>query len=445
MSDQRWAVIGGGMLGLGAAHLLQGEGRQVTVLESADHMGGLAVPWEVGTIRWDRHYHVISPADHTLLGLLNELGLESEVKWSPTRTGAFIGGRLYPATSTFDFLRLPGLGLIDKLRIGLTVLRASRVKDVRSLESVPIRPWLVKRSGERAYTNFWEPLLKAKLGEAHRTASAAFIVAIMRRLYEARRAGMKQEMFGYVSGGYATILDRLVRRLRADGVNLLTATAVRAVEPSERAVTVTTADGTSFEFDRVVLTVAPQLAARMLPSLAPQAREGLMSIDYIGVVCASLVATAPITNCYVTNLIDPAPFTGIIEMSSLVDETELDAKTLVYLPRYAVADDPIFQMEDDEIRRQFMGSIEAMFPAFDPASVEAFRVSKAPYVLPRPTLEYSSKVPEVRTSLPGVLMASSANIVNGTLNVNEVLELAESLVEKALEAKWDDMSKVASS
>jgi hypothetical protein len=42
-------------------------------------------------------------------------------------------------------------------------------------------------------------------------------------------------------------------------------------------------------------------------------------------------------------------------------------------------------------------------------------------------------------------MASSANIVNGTLNVNEVLELAESLVEKALEAKWDDMSKVASS
>ena len=30
MSDQRWAIVGGGMLGLGLAHLLQGEGRQVT-------------------------------------------------------------------------------------------------------------------------------------------------------------------------------------------------------------------------------------------------------------------------------------------------------------------------------------------------------------------------------------------------------------------------------
>ena len=46
-------------------------------------------------------------------------------------------------------------------------------------------------------------------------------------------------------------------------------------------------------------------------------------------------------------------------------------------------------------------------------------------VFPIPTLGYSRRVPPMTTSVPGLHLVSSAQIVNGTLNVNETVELAE--------------------
>jgi protoporphyrinogen oxidase len=420
----RIGIIGGGMLGLGAAKLLAGAGHQVTVFEAADHVGGLADPWTVGDLKWDRHYHVISPADATLLGLIDDIGLTKSVHWSPTRTGAYADGKLYPVTTTMELLRYPPLRLTDKFRLALTVLVASRIKDASTLENVPIQDWLTKWSGRRAYTIFWKPLLNAKLGAAHETASAAFIWAIAHRLYAARRSGRKREVFGWVSGGYRTILTALVDHLERAGVNIRTSTVIATVASRADGVQVTDSDGNSHDFDQVLVTLPPAMAARLLPDLPSEERERLLGVSYLGVVCASMVTSQPVTDCYVTNLIDAQPFTGIIEMSSLIDPEQLRGKTLVYLPRYALSDDPVFDEADASIEARFIGALETMFDHFDRSDVEAFRVSRARYVIPRPILGYSQRLPAMRTSIPGVMTASTAHIVNGTQNVNEVLDLA---------------------
>ena len=417
-------IIGGGMLGLGAAKLLAQAGHLVTVFEAADHVGGLADPWALGDLQWDRHYHVISPADGTLLRLIEDIGLEKSVNWSPTRTGAFAGGKLYPVTSTMELLRYPPLRLRDKVRVALTVLVASRIKEAATLENIPVQQWLTKWSGTNAYNVFWQPLLNAKLGAAHETASAAFIWAIAQRLYAARRSGRRREVFGWVNGGYRTILAALVDHLHRLGASILTSTAVAAVTSLEAGVQVTDRNGSSYKFDQVLITLPPAMAARLLPDLPAEERESMLGVAYLGVVCASLVTSKPITNCYVTNLIDPQPFTGIIEMSSLVALEQMKGKTLVYLPRYALSDDPVFDEDDGAIEARFIGALETMFEHFDRSDVEAFRVSRARYVIPRPILGYSQTVPAMRTSIRGVVTASTAHIVNGTQNVNEVLELA---------------------
>jgi hypothetical protein len=46
-------------------------------------------------------------------------------------------------------------------------------------------------------------------------------------------------------------------------------------------------------------------------------------------------------------------------------------------------------------------------------------------VLAITTLNYSEGVPPMDTTLPGVHVVNSAQIVNGTLNVNETIRLAE--------------------
>lgn len=428
VAGQRWGVVGGGMLGLGVADLLARRQATVTVFEGADHIGGLADPWRVGDIEWDRHYHVISPADRTLLGMLDEIGVGSRVTWKPTRTGAYAGGRLHSVSDTVELLRYPHLGLVDKARLGMTVLAASRIGDAGRLEDVPIRDWLVTWSGEHAYENFWKPLLRSKLGDGFESASAAFIWAVVRRLYEARRAGLKREVFGFVPGGYRTILDALDRHLAARGVEVRTSTPIQSITPGPRGPVVRDRWGDEQEFDGVVVTLVPRLAERLLPTLDPAEAGRLRQIEYLGVVCASLVMRRPLTGCYVTNLLDPAPFTGIIEMSSLVGSEHLGGATLVYLPRYVPSDDPLFQEGDDVIEGRFVEALEGMFPDFRRSDVEAFRVSRAPYVIPRPVLGYSRLLPPIRCSVPGVMVASTANIVNGTSNVNEVLDLARRVV-----------------
>ena len=57
--------------------------------------------------------------------------------------------------------------------------------------------------------------------------------------------------------------------------------------------------------------------------------------------------------------------------------------------------------------------------------VVAFEVSRVREMLALTTLDYSTKArPTLRTSLPNVFVANSAQIVNGTLNVNETVGLA---------------------
>ncbi|MBP7616824.1 MAG: FAD-dependent oxidoreductase, partial [Steroidobacteraceae bacterium] len=195
------------------AHRLAGQGRHVTLFEAAPQMGGLASAWRLGDLVWDRHYHVTLLSDTDLRKLLAELDLDREIEWAETRTGVFAQGAMHSVSNTWELLRFPVLGLTDVLRLGATILGASRIRDWQSLEQISVSDWLVKWSGRRTYERFWLPLLRSKLGDAYADTSAAFIWATIQRLYAARRSGMKKEMFGAVRGGYAHVLERFSQHL----------------------------------------------------------------------------------------------------------------------------------------------------------------------------------------------------------------------------------------
>src|SRR5438093_9279354 len=165
MAGERWAVVGGGVLGMMLAHRLAQRGRAVTLFEAAEQLGGLASAWRLGPITWDRHYHVILLSDTHLRSLLAELGLEQELVWKETRTGFYTDGKLYSMSNTLEFLRFPPLRLIDKLRLGFTIFYASRIRDWESLEQIKVEDWLRQWSGDRTTERIWLPLLRAKLSE----------------------------------------------------------------------------------------------------------------------------------------------------------------------------------------------------------------------------------------------------------------------------------------
>lgn len=423
----RWAVVGGGMLGLTVALRLRQQGKDVVLFEGGDRLGGLAAAWTLGDVEWDRHYHVTLLSDTTLRSLLAELGLEHTIEWRVTKTGFYANGRLYPMSNAIEYLQLPALGLVDKLRLAATIVHGSRVKDWRRLERMTVEEWLVKLSGRSTFDKLWLPLLRAKLGESYRDTNAAFIWATIQRLYAARRTGLKREMFGSVRGGYARILTRFEEHLRERGTEIRLGAAVERVEPLPgRGIRVTCAGRPPESFDGAVVTAPAPTAARLCVGLSPDETAKLAAIRYQGIVCASILIPAPLTGAYLTYITDPSsPFTAIVEMTALVDRAQFGGRTLVYLPKYVSGDDPFFALSDAEVEDKFLTALGRMIPSFRRADVLAFRVSRVRNVFPIPTVGYSAKVPPVSTSVPGLFVVNSAHIVNGTLNVNETVQLAE--------------------
>lgn len=424
------------MMGMTLAYRLAQLDQPVTLYESAPSLGGLTSAWSIGDVHWDRFYHVVLLSDSNLRGLLTELDLEKEMNWVTTRTGFYADGQLLSLSTSWDFLRFPVLNLYQKFRLASTILYASRVRNAKPLEKVRVEPWLRKLSGNSTFEKIWLPLLRAKLGETYQHTSAAFMWAYIDRMYKARRTGLKREMFGYVPGGYARVIERFHDRLTDLGVSMQTGYSVQHAQHDHQSkqTRLQFTNGISTSFDNVIFTIPSPLISRVCPQLNSDEHSAHQQIKYLGVVCASVLLKSPFQGYYVTNIIDSwVPLTGIIEMSTIVGADELKGHSLLYLPKYVEADDDkAFTESDASIQERFLATLEKMYPGFSRDQVIEFKVARARNVMALPTLGYSDRLPPMKTSVPGIYAINSAQIVEGVLNVNETLEVAESAVRNLL-------------
>ncbi len=421
-----WAVVGGGLLGMTMAYTLGRKGCNVTLIESSPHLGGLADAWKIGDITWDRHYHVTLLSDSSTRGLLADLGLDSSMRWKKSQTGFYGNGRLYPFSNALDFARFPILNSVEKIRLATTILRASRLKDWRSIEDLTVEQWLTKLSGKGVFEKIWRPLLRAKLGEEYTSTSATFIWATIQRLYAARRSGLKEEMFGYLPGGYAVMLQKFEQAIRLAGITTICETKVKSIKRSGTGLSVELQDRESLTFDRVAVTLPAPLAASLCPELTDFEKQTLAQVSYLGIVCGSALLESPVSPYYVTNILDQSiPFTGLIEMSALVDPDQIKNHGLLYIPRYLPPDHADFLRSDEDLESEMISALKRMHPSLSRNRLLAFRVSRARYVFPRPSPGYSRRLPVIDSSVPGLSIVNSAHILNGTLNVNETVSLAQ--------------------
>ena len=431
-SRESWAVVGGGFLGMTLALRLAQQGKTVTLVEAAKSLGGLASAWQIGDLVWDRHYHVILRSDTHLRAVLRELGLEDQLQWRKVRTGFFVNSKLYSMSNMREFLEFPPLNLWEKFRLGTTILRASRIRDSKTLEQVPVEDWLERWSGPAVTQKIWLPLLRSKLGDGYRDVSAAFIWTTIARMYAARRTGAKSEMFGYIPGGYARILENFEGLLRRVGVRLSLGEPVRAIAPAKNGeLEIETSCGRKENFTQVVVTAAAGWAGEMCPALTAQEKDRLARIKYQGIICASLLLKNSLSPFYITNITDAGvPYTAVIEMSTLVDKRQFGGRALVYLPKYLSPDSPYFHGTDEQIREDFVSGLERMYPQFQRKDVLCFQISRVKHLLPIPTINYSANALRSGTSIPGLYIVNSSQIVNGTLNVNEIVRLADAAAQR---------------
>lgn len=409
-----------------ALRLVQ-QGHKVTIYESAEKAGGLASAWQMNDIVWDRFYHVILMSDLNTRKILKEIGLENELNWVETKTGFYADGKLYSMSNLIEFFKFPPINLIDKFRLGLTIFVASRIKNWKAMEKILVEDWLTRWSGRRVFNKIWLPLLKAKLGENYRDTSASFIWATIQRMYAARRSGLKKEMFGYVNGGYEKINNHFVNFLAGAGVEFKVNSTVISVQQNGFGnIELTFSNNQVATHEKVISTLPSRISAGLTSAISEEQKRKHWGIRYLGVICATLLLNRKISPFYVTNITENnIPFTGVIEMTALINPNQIKGYNLIYLPKYVNAGDPLFDESDENVRKLFLDNFLKMYPDVSSENILFFGVSRARNVFSLPTLNYSENLPEIKTGVKNFYIVNSAQIINGTLNVNETIQVAE--------------------
>jgi protoporphyrinogen oxidase len=429
---RRIAVIGGGILGLTAAYRLAQQGHAVTLWEQSEQLGGQAAAFPVAGTYLEHFYHHLFMSDHAIVDLIEELGISGHLEWIDSNVGFFAEGEIYPLTSAGDLLKLAFLRPIDRLRIGLVTLYLQRIsKDSgtwRKFERVTAWEWLRRAVGTRAFEQVWGAQLRAKFGpRAEEVAMVWFWNKVFLRT-QSRPSLLAREQLGYIRGSFNVLIDRLAEAGRLLGVDIRAGVGLTSIEHagegSNPLFTLHESNGASELFDIVLATVPSPILLRLVPDMPEPYRSKLTSASYQGAVCMLLRLQQQLSSTYWLNIGDPRlPFTGIIEHTNLLGPEHYEGSHFVYVSKYVDWDHPYVRMSDEQLLDEYIPLLQLVNPDFERAWVEDLWVFRAPAAQPIIPLNYSDRLPEHRTPIPGLFLANTSQIYPEDRGTNYSVDL----------------------
>lgn len=405
-------IVGGGFAGLTAALRLCKQGKTVLVLEKDADVGGLGGGFKVGNQTLEKFYHHWFTNDTHIMDLIHELKLEDNILLRPTRTGMYYSDQFYRLSTPLDLLKFKALPFIERIRLGLGVLRARAVKDWKSLEDKTAREWLLGIFGPKVFAVVWEPLLIGKFGDVANEISAVWFWKKL-VLRGGSRGSSGDEMLAYYRGGFTELAYQLRDAVVAHGGQVITnAEAVELTVEDGKANGVRLGNGEILPASHVVFTTPLPVTATILGDKVPDDYlRKLQRIRYLSNVCLVLSLDRSLSDTYWLNVNDANfPFVGIIEHTNFEPPASYEGRHIVYLSKYLPATEKMYQMSDDELVDFSVPHIRKMFPEFRREWIQEAYVWRADYTQPIVEKNYSRLIPDNRTPLPNVFITSMAQI-----------------------------------
>ncbi len=175
MQEKKFAVIGGGPMGLAAAYDLAKAGMRVEVYEKGEKIGGMSEHFDFSGLDIEKYYHFVCGPDYPLFDLMKELGIFETLKWTDTKMGLFYEGWLYKWGGPFELLSFPRANIWRKARYGLHIFLASKFKNWQKLDDTSALDWIKKWEGEKGYSMFWDSLFHLKFYDIKDTIAAPWL------------------------------------------------------------------------------------------------------------------------------------------------------------------------------------------------------------------------------------------------------------------------------
>ena len=421
-ADGTVAILGAGIGGMAAAYDLRRAGRQVTIFEASDTVGGLASGFKAPGWDWalEKFYHHWFATDRHILGLIDELGWQDRVLFPRPYTVMYYDGKFYPFDSIKTALLFPGLGWgINKARFGLVGLYLRLTNNWQRLEQYTVDAWMRKWAGDRVYELMWQPLMEGKFGPYHAEVNMAWMWA---------RLKSRTTRLGTFLGGFQAFADALARRLQEMGVEIRLSQAVHSIHShSQGGVSLDVGDGVQQRFDQCLVTTSPALLARLAPSLPGNYLEGLLKLRSMGAVVMVLALKRQLSEqgYYWFNLPKSAgfPFLALVEHTNYLPPEHYGGDHLLYCGDYLEVGHEYFQLSKEELLRRFLPALPRINPGFTPDWVRETWLFRTAYAQPIPELNHSRNIPAIQTPLPGLFFASMSQVYPWDRGTNFAVEI----------------------
>ncbi len=414
------AIIGAGYAGMSAAYDLRKAGHEVTIIESAEYVGGLASGFKEPHWDWsvEKFYHHWFQSDAAMLGLIEELGLKDKVIFPRPLTVMLYKDKFHPFDSILNALRFPGLGFgLNKIRFGFVGLFLRLTNNWRALEKVTADAWMLKWAGKQVYEQMWKPLLVGKFGPYYKDVNMAWMWA---------RIKARTTRLGTFEGGFQKFADLFAEKLRALDVEIRLGVQVELIQ-QEQAQLAVRSGGRSELFDQVLVTTSPNLMAQMCPSLPESYLKGLLELKSMGAVVMTVSLTQQLSRegYYWFNLPKEAgfPMLALVEHTNFVSPEHFGGDRIVYAGDYLELGHEYFALSDDELLERFIPAFQRINPAFSRAWVKKVWVTKTKYAQPVPLVDHSKNIPTIQTPLKGLFFASMSQVYPWDRGTNFAVEI----------------------
>ncbi len=422
---RRVAIIGAGVTGLVAGRELARIGFAVDVYERWPDIAGQASAIDLGGgVFIERYYHHLFESDREMTALHDDL-LPGELEWHTSTVAMYSDGRFWPFVSPLDLLRYGPLPPVDRVRLGLAVLRLTRSAPAAADDDVSALAWMRAACGERAVERVWSPLMLGKFGEDAAEIPLAWLrskLALRRQRLAGR--GAARERLGYPRRSFRAICVALADEIRRQGGAIHVDREVVAIEAhADRLVLRCAApgayraapararaeEGRDASADRVLITTGTRVA-RALAAWPDDFKRQLDAWRYRTAVVALLELRERFGPAYWTNVVSPdAPFLALVEHTNLVPADRYPARYL-YVSNYVGADDPLARLGTEELMSLYLPALARMRPGFTRSDIVRAWSFSEEFAQPVPTLGARHRRLTFTTPITDVFIANTTQI-----------------------------------